>query len=262
MNTIHPTAIIHKDAQLGENLYVGPYAIIEPGVVIHDGCEVEAHVVLRCGTILEEGVKVDSQSVLGGLPQYLGFDSKTPSHVRIGANTIIREHVTIHRSILENGTTTVGHHCFLMGASHVAHDCTIGEYCTLANAVLIAGHVEIGSQAFIGGGAAIHQFCRIGEGAMVGGNATITRDIPPYLTAAERNLLAGLNLVGLRRRETPLESIGELKRLYTEILLNQGNPHELAKVASDTLSGQTEQGKNFLSFFAKQGRKYCRPKKR
>ena len=262
MSEIHPTAIIHKDAQLGENLYIGPYAIIEPGVEIRDNCQVEAHAVLRYGTILEDGVKVDAHSVIGGLPQYQGFDPKTPSHVRVGANTLIREHVTIHRSIEGNGATTIGPNCFLMGASHVAHDCHLGEYCTVANAALLGGHVEVGDNVFVGGGAAIHQFCRVGDGAMIGGNATITRDIPPYLTAAERNLLAGLNLVGLRRRGTPLETIGEIKKLYTEILLGQGSAYESARNALDAGHGQTPQGKKFLGFFDKKGRKYCRPKKR
>lgn len=262
MSEIHPTSIIHKDAQLGENLYIGPYAIVEPGVVIQDNCQVEAHAVLRYGTILETGVQVDAHSVIGGLPQYQGFDAKTPSYVRVGESTLIREHVTIHRSIEERGSTIIGPNSFLMGASHVAHDCILGEYCTVANAALLGGHVEVGENVFIGGGAAIHQFCRIGDAAMIGGNATITRDIPPYLTAAERNLLAGLNLVGLRRRGTPLDTIGELKRLYTEVFLRQGSAFEAARKIVESNQGESPQGKKFLNFFDKKGRKYCRPKKR
>ena len=84
-----------------------------------------------------------------------------------------------------------------MSCSHVAHDAVVGDNIVVANAVLIAGHVVVGDHAVLGGGSAYHQYSRIGEGAIVGGLARITQDIPPFIMAAERNEVSGLNLVGL-----------------------------------------------------------------
>jgi UDP-N-acetylglucosamine acyltransferase len=119
-------------------------------------------------------------AVIGGDPQDLSFDAATASGVRIGARTVIREHVTISRATRAAAATEVGTDCFLMAGCHVAHDCRIGHRVVIANAVLLAGHVQIGDRAFLGGGAVIHQFCRIGEGAMIGGGARISRDIAPF----------------------------------------------------------------------------------
>jgi UDP-N-acetylglucosamine acyltransferase len=46
-------------------------------------------------------------AVVGGDPQYLKFDPATASGVRVGAGTVIREHVTINRSIHAGQFTTV-----------------------------------------------------------------------------------------------------------------------------------------------------------
>lgn len=262
MNNIHSTALVSKEAQIGNNVYVGPYAIIESNTKIGDDCHIDSHAIIRTGTILETRVRIDSHSVIGGSPQHLNFDPKITSVVYVCANTIIREHVTIHRSIEKNGKTVVGPDCFLMGSSHVGHDCIIGHNCTIAQAALIGGHVEMGNHIFVGGGAGLHQFTRVGNGAMVGALATITRDIPPYVTAADRNQLAGLNLVGLRRRNTHIDSIGDLKRLYTMLLTKSMNPSKLIDKAKEVGLGTTSIGEEFLEFFSIRNRKYCRPKKR
>lgn len=90
-----------------------------------------------------------------------------------------------------------------MAGVHLGHDSQVGDNVVLANNVLLAGHVHVADRAFIGGGCAIHQFCRVGEGAMIGGLARITVDVPPFSMVAERDELAGLNIVGLKRRGCP-----------------------------------------------------------
>ncbi len=118
-----------------------------------------------------------------------------------------------------------------MSCSHVAHDAVVGDHVVLANAVLIAGHVTIGDHAVLGGGSAYHQFTRVGEGSIIGGLARITQDIPPYVMAAERNEVAGLNLVGLRRREVPREAIQELKEAFRVVYFSHGNIRQIAAKA-------------------------------
>jgi UDP-N-acetylglucosamine acyltransferase len=132
----------------------------------------------------------------------------------------------------------------------VAHDAIVGDRVVVANAVLIAGHVVVGDYAVLGGGSAYHQFTRIGEGAIVGGLARITRDIPPFAMAAERDEVSGLNLIGIRRRGFPAEAIRELKEAFRLVYFSDGNIRTLAEQALASGSMKSPQARQFLEFFA------------
>lgn len=261
--SIHPTALVSPAARIGGNVSIGPFSIIEEGVEVGDDCVIAGHVILRAGTALAKNVHVDSTAIIGGLPQDLSFDRATPSGVVVGANTVIREGVTIHRSTREGGVTRIGEAVFLMANSHVAHDCSVGDRAILANAVLLAGHVAIGSHAFLGGAAVFHQFVRVGETAMVSGGSRIGSDVPPYLIVAERNQACGPNLVGLRRRGVPAEAIKEIKALFRLIY---GGGLSIRRVALEALekgTAKTEQGMEFLKFFSHDSKRgYVQPPER
>jgi UDP-N-acetylglucosamine acyltransferase len=158
--------------------------------------------------------------------------------------------VTINRATKAGLATEVGADCFLMAASHLGHDCRVGDRVIMANSVLLAGHVHVGERAFIGGAAAVHQFVRIGEGVMLGGLARITRDIPPFTMATERDELVGLNVVGLRRRGLKGPVVAELKAAFRAVCRPVGNPRELAAAALATGAFQSAEARRFLEFFA------------
>jgi len=241
--TIHPTAIIEEGATLG-----------------HD-CVIHAHALITRHSTLDDGVVVHPFAVIGGDPQDLGFDPTTRSEVSIGARTVVREHVTIHRGTKPDSVTSVGADVFLMASSHVAHDCVLEDRVILANAVLLAGHVHVGERAFLGGGLAVHQFCRIGESAMVGGLARITRDIPPFTMATERDELIGLNKVGLKRRGFSRAAISEIKQAFKDVYEALGSPRERAAHALASGHFQTPEALRFLAFFAGGRRGVIRPRR-
>ena len=135
-----------------------------------------------------------------------------------------------------------------MASSHVAHDAVVGDRVVVANAVLIAGHVVVGDHAVLGGGSAYHQFTRVGEGAIVGGLARITQDIPPFVMAAERDEVSGLNLVGLRRRGVSREAILELKEAFRLVYFSAGNIREIAAAALASGAMKSPQARQFLEF--------------
>jgi len=256
--SLHPTAIIQDGAILGEDVFIGAYAVIERGASLGSRSVVKAHAVVKEYARIQEEVTVNHFAVVGGDPQIIGFDSKISSFVEIGANTVIGEGVTIHRSYEEGGRTRVGKNCFLMGNSHIAHDCQLGDHTILANGALLGGHVEVGESVFVGGGAAVHQFVRIGSGVMVGGLAEISVDVPPFLLISGRNQSSGLNRIGLSRNNIAQASIAELKKLYLELIKNYGSP---AKRAAEILaSGEylSAEAKDFLSFLVMEKRRYVR----
>ncbi len=253
---IHPSAQIHPSARLAPDVAVGAFAVIEADTVLGAGCRIAAHAVIKARVELGAGVSVDHFAVVGGDPQDLSFDSAIASGTLIGERTVIREHVTIHRATQAGQRTIVGADGLLMAGSHVAHDCVLGAHVILANGCMLGGHVHVGDRAFVSGGVAVHQFCRIGGGALVSGNAVITEDVPPNALAHGRNLVAGLNLVGLRRRAVAAPAVAELKRAYHAVYATAGACPTLARTALESGDYQTAEARAFLEFFlgGKRGR--------
>ncbi len=240
---IHPTAIVEEGAQLGVD------------------CEIMAYAVVTKHCELGDRVVVHPFAVIGGDPQYLKFDRASLTGVRIGAGTILREHVTINRSIHAGKFTTVGESCFLMSASHVAHDCEVGNHVVFANSALLAGHVGVGDHSFLGGGAAVHQFCRIGEGVMVAGHASITRDVPHFTMVAERDEVIGFNVIGLKRRGFSRAAIAELKAAFQDVYFTAGNIREVAAQRLAANAFETLEARRFLEFFAGGKRSFARARR-
>lgn len=228
---------------------IHPTAIIEEGAKLGAGCVIHAHAVITRYCELGDGVVVHPFAVIGGDPQDLGFDPGKQSGVRIGARTVIREHVTVNRATKADESTEVGADCFLMTGCHVAHDCRIGNRVVIANAVLLGGHIHVGDRAFLGGGAVIHQFCRIGEDVMIGGGARISLDVPPFCMATERNTLIGLNAVGLRRRGVKRDVLLEIKRALHALDAPIGNLRDIAAEALGTGEFSSADARKFLEFY-------------
>jgi UDP-N-acetylglucosamine acyltransferase len=240
---------------------IHPTAIVDDGVEIGRDCIIQAYAIVRRGTVLGERVNVHPFAVVGGDPQDLHFDPATPSGVRIGAGTTVREHVTVSRSTKAGGATVVGENCFLMAACHVAHDCAVGNHVVIANAVLLAGHVHIGDHCFLGGSAGFHQFVRVGEGAIVSGGSRVALDVPPFAMAAERNEVIGLNLIGLKRRGVARETMRELKAAFRVVYFSPGNIREIATQAAASGDFRSAEARRFLEFFVSGKRGFARARR-
>jgi len=255
---IHATAIVSPDALIGENVEIGPYAIVEGDAQIGNGSKLDSHSIVKNGSRIGKDVSVGNYVVIGGLPQDLGFDPATRTYAIIGDGTELREGATVNRATQPEGATVIGENCYLMAQSHVGHDCVLGERVVLANVAMVAGFVQIGRFSFMGGGAGIHQYNRIGEGVMIGGNAAVSLDIAPFTIVADRNELYGLNLVGLRRRKVPRDSIHALRTCYKEVLVESSNVKERASELLQGEYGDIEEARHFLEFFQSGKRGFAR----
>ncbi|MBL8749730.1 MAG: acyl-ACP--UDP-N-acetylglucosamine O-acyltransferase [Planctomycetes bacterium] len=246
---MHPSAVVPATASLGENVRVGAFAVIGDGVVIGAGSEIGAHAIVRDFCVIGERVLVDSFAVVGGRPQTRG-QVAPGGIVRIGDDSVVREGVTVSLPTKADSETVVGKGCLLMANSHVGHDTLVGDAVTLANNVMLAGHVQIGDSVFLGGGAGVHQFVRIGRGAIVGGNASISYDVAPFVIAAERNRVCGLNVVGLRRQGITGAVLADLKRCYHAVFRGGCVREHAAAALRDGAIGTEAPGRAFLTFFA------------
>ena len=205
---------VSSDAQIGDNVEIGPFCLIESGVTIGHGCKLDSHVVIKSGTIIGDNNQFYAGAVIGGPPQHVSAPPPF-GHVRIGDNNVFRENVTVHCSLKESSTTLIGDNNYLMVGAHVAHDCVIGNSNVLINNVMLGGHVVVNNRAMLGGGAAVHQNCRVGSLAMLGGQAHVVQDVPPFVTVdGLSSRIVGLNLIGLRRNGRTSEDLKMLKSAY------------------------------------------------
>jgi UDP-N-acetylglucosamine acyltransferase len=241
---------------------VGEFAVIGEHAVIGADSRIANHAIVRAGCVLGTAVSIDSFAVLGGHPQ-----SRAPGdlrgHVEVGDRTVVREGVTINMPTQPGGVTAVGSDCMLMANSHVGHDCVVGNSSTLANNVMLAGHVCVGDSVFLGGGVGIHQFVRVGTGAMVSGNASMSYDVPPYVIAAERNQICGLNVIGLRRAGVSPTELADLKRCYHAVFCDTGDLRTRASRALESgAMGHAGRARTFLEFFATGRRGFAQARKK
>lgn len=223
---IHPTAVIDERARIGEHVRIGPWCLIGPDVALGDGVHLHASVVLDGHTTLHDGVEVYPFATIGMAPQDLKYAGEE-TFCEIGAGTIVRENVTIHRGTAQgHARTRVGRDCLIMANSHVAHDCTVGDRVIIVNNVVMGGHVEIADDAKIMGAAALHQFVRIGRGAVVGGVCGVEMDVIPYGSVlGNRARLVGLNWIGLKRSGVGPEEMLLMRRAFRTLYPRHGGSH-------------------------------------
>lgn len=210
---IDELAAIHPAAQIGQDVAIGPFSVIGPNVTIGDGCVIGSGVNIDW-TRMGHGCRVGPNTILGGDPQVVDWEP-LESWLIIGSNVKINELATIHRSMYENGETTIGDNSYVMAQSHIGHDCKLAEGVVMTSLAGFSGHVEVGKHAVIGGGAVAHQHVRIGEMAMVGGLARIVQDVAPYFTVTGVPAEAvGLNSYALKKYNFSKADRANLKKAY------------------------------------------------
>lgn len=253
---IHPSAVVSKEANLGSDVTVGPFAIIEANSTIGDNCVIDAAAQIRSGTVVGADCKIGSGTIVGAEPQFHGFDSDTPSGVTIGDRNVLREYVTVHRSIEEGTNTTVGNDNYLMTGVHFGHDSIIGSHNTFANNTLLGGHVTFGNHCVIGGDSVFHQFVNVGDYVMCQGKSGMSLDIPPYVMTAGVNYVSGLNSVGLKRAGFDNQARREIRQAFSDIYLSSTPLAEALK--SVNLDDLTPEAQAFYQFLSKKSKKgFC-----
>ncbi len=225
--TIHPLAVVEAGAKLGEGVRIGPFCTVGANVDLADGVDLVSHVAVAGHTRIGARTRIYPFASIGHPPQDLKYHGEASTLV-IGMDCLIREGVTMNPGTEGGGmSTSVGDRCTFLANSHVAHDCRVGDNVILSNNVMLAGHTRIGDFVILGGGSAVQQFVRIGAHAFIGGLAGIDNDVIPYgMALGNRAYLAGLNLVGLRRRGFAREAIHDLRRAYRLLFAEEGTLKE------------------------------------
>ena len=256
---IHKTAIIDAKAKISSSSDIGPYCVIGPNVEIGENVTIHSHVNISGNTTIGKGNKIYPFASIGNDPQDLKYDGEE-TKLLIGDNNKIREYVTINPGTNGGGgLTKIGNNCLFMISSHIAHDCYVGNNVIIANNVPLGGHAIIEDNVVIGGNSAVQQFTRIGKMAMIGGMTGVLHDVIPYgLSTGNRNILQGLNLIGLRRAKFNNKDILGLTEAYKEIFATNKLTENISK-----LNGVFKENplvKNVIEFITKdKKRSICTP---
>ena len=232
---IHPTAIIHPQAELAEGVEVGAYTVIGAKASIGKGSRIASHVVIDGPTSLGEFNQIYQFASVGAAPQDKKYKDE-PTELIIGDRNVIRECCTLNRGTAQDkGKTVIGNDNWIMAYVHIAHDCIVGNNTIFANSATLAGHVTIQDWVILGGFTLVHQFCTIGEHAFTGMGSAISKDVPPFaMVSGAPAEPHGINLEGLKRRGFSKASIHAIKEAH-KILYRQnlGVDEALTKIQTE-----------------------------
>ena len=244
---IHPTAIVDKNAELGEDVEIGPFSIIGQEVKMGQGVKIASNVVIDGRTTIGDGCRVFHSAVIGTSPQDLKYNDENTETI-IGYRTTIREFVTINRSTNLALPTKIGEDCLLMAYVHIAHNCQLGNNVILANCVNLSGHVYIEDHATIGGMTPVHQFVKIGCYSFIGGFSRVTQDVAPYTRGVGNPFKPiGLNSVGLIRNNFSEKTRSILKKVYKIFYNSHLNNTQAVNKIQDEIE-MIDEVRHFLKF--------------
>ena len=218
MNNIHKTAIISKNALIGDNVTIGAYSVIGEHVKIGNNSIIHSSVCINGDTDIGENNEFFPFCSVGSIPQDLKYKGEK-SKLVIGKNNTFREYCNANLGTEgDNMLTLIGDGNLFMVGVHIAHDCIVENEVIFANQVTLGGHVHVENNAVIGGISAVHQFCRIGSLAMIGGMSAVENDVIPFsLAIGNRAKVTGINIVGLKRANYSKEQIREYSQTVEQI---------------------------------------------
>jgi UDP-N-acetylglucosamine acyltransferase len=257
---IHPTVIVDPNAKIGADVEIGPFSVIGRHVTIGEKTIVQSHVVIEGNVLIGRRNVIGHGAIIGAPPQDLSFSAERKTKVEIGDDNVIREYCTIHRGSPDGSATRIGDKNFLMAGAHIGHNSVIGNNVIVANNCLLAGHVRVDDGAFLGGGSTFHQFMHIGRLVMVQGSSAFGKDLPPFVIAAERNHVFGLNIVGLRRAGLNAKDRDEIKAAFKLVYLSGLNIGQALEKAATMNFGAP--AREFLDFVATAKKRGICPLKR
>jgi UDP-N-acetylglucosamine acyltransferase len=257
---VHRSAIVDLKAKVGAHVQIGPFSIIGPDVTIGEKTIVLSHVVIEGEVVIGRANFIGHGAIIGAPPQDVSFSVERKTKVAIGNDNVIREYCTIHRGSPDGSATKIGDRNFLMAGAHIGHNCVVGNDVVVANNCLLGGYVHVDDGAFLGGGSTFHQFMHIGRLVMVQGSSAFGKDLPPFVIAAERNSVFGLNIVGMRRAGLSTKDRDEIKEAFKLVYLSGLNTSQALEKAETMTFGAP--AREFLDFVATSEKRGICPLKR
>jgi UDP-3-O-[3-hydroxymyristoyl] glucosamine N-acyltransferase len=226
----HPTAVVHCDAVVGKDVYLGPYCVIGAGANIGDGCLIGAH------CVVENAATIGARSILHphvfiGAACQIGADCEIHPHTSIGSdgfgyavdpdgrprkiahlgNVIIGDAVEIGSNCAIDRATLTSTYIRagtkLDNICHIAHNCDLGENGFYTAGFMMGGSTKIGRQFVTGGNSVVTAHVTVGDNVVLSGRSSVTNDVP------NAGAYGGYPLQPLKEAMKTAVSIGQLNEI-------------------------------------------------
>ncbi|HLN48393.1 MAG TPA: UDP-3-O-(3-hydroxymyristoyl)glucosamine N-acyltransferase, partial [Steroidobacteraceae bacterium] len=196
----HPTAVVHPDAKIGEDVFLGPYCVVGAHAVIGDRCLIGAHAVIEnhahlgAGCVIHPHVFIGSACEIGsdceihphtsigsdgfgyaveadGTPRKISHlgNVKIGDGVEIGSNCAI-DRATLTSTYVRSGTK-------LDNICHIAHNCDLGENGFYTAGFMMGGSTKIGRQFVTGGCSVVTSHVTLADNVVLAGRSAVTNDV-------------------------------------------------------------------------------------
>jgi UDP-3-O-[3-hydroxymyristoyl] glucosamine N-acyltransferase len=185
---IHEKAVLHPDAEVEENVSVGPHSIIGAEVKIGQGTKIMANVVLAGRVVVGENCVVKSNTTIGSEGfKFINVEDDIVhfpplGSIYIGDRVWIGSNCTIERPVL--GATSIENDVKLDDLVHIGQNSQVQEKTQIAAGSILCQNCFIGSKVWISPNSTINSDINIGENAVIGLGSVILKDISPDTTVA------------------------------------------------------------------------------
>jgi UDP-N-acetylglucosamine acyltransferase len=248
---IHPSSVISKQAEIADDVVIGPFCVVTGQVRIGAGTKLISHVSIGSDYgVVEIGQNNTffAGAVIGGPPQDLKYKGEE-TRLEIGDHNMIRELTTLNLgTVTGGGVTKIGSHNLIMAYSHLGHDCHLGSHIVIANSGQLAGHVIVEDHAKINGICGFNQFVRVGKHSFVAAYSAVNKDILPFTIAhGDHAVTRATNRVGLERAGFTKDEIDGINRAV-RIITKGGHTMDEALERIERECPKTEPLDYFINF--------------
>lgn len=181
IGSVHPTATVFPETNLGKNVVIGPNVYIGPNCSIGDFSSIRANSSLVSDVQVGSNTHVHNGAVLGS--DGFGYAPSKDGYIKIeqlgsliiGSNIEIGAGCTIDRGAL--GDTHIHDGVKLDNQVHIAHNVELGSHSAIAACCAIAGSTVIGKNFKMGGLSGVLGHLNIADNVTVGAHTLITKSI-------------------------------------------------------------------------------------
>jgi UDP-3-O-[3-hydroxymyristoyl] glucosamine N-acyltransferase len=198
---IHPSAVIHSTAKIGDDVYIGAHVVISQGAEIGDGVIIHPNVVIYPDAKIGDRTTLHANCTIHERTQ-IGADCVIHSGAVIGAEgfgfvptrtgwvkmeqsgyTVLEDGVEIGcNSAVDRpavGETRIGKYTKIDNLVQIGHGCQIGSGCAIAGQAGMAGGVKVGNRVILAGQTGIANQVTIGDGAIASAQTGIHSNVAP-----------------------------------------------------------------------------------
>lgn len=247
---VHPTAWVHPDAQLGDDVSIGPFVMVGPGAKLGDRVAVQSHAsigrdaVIGARSLIHAGARIGERVVMGMgcviQPNAViggdGFSFVTPepgsvetakrtgvvgatNHTILRINSlgsvVLGDNVEIGAgAAIDRGTLTdtrIGSGSKLDNLVQIGHNVQVGENCMLCGQVGIAGSAVIGDRVVLAGQVGVADHVNIGSDVLIGACSGVGHDVPP------RSIEIGYPAIPRKDFFEQVKNLRRLRRVFDDV---------------------------------------------